>query len=65
MAHARANCQNLSTTISLKEQTLSLIEDYRFENRKDNRSAAIEELVLFGLKYKQLVEKKKRERMLG
>jgi metal-responsive CopG/Arc/MetJ family transcriptional regulator len=65
MAHRRNNCQNLSTTISLKEQTLSLVEDYRFENRKDNRSAAIEELVLYGLKYKQLVEKKKRERMLG
>jgi hypothetical protein len=65
MAHKRKNCQNLSTTVSLKERTLSLIEDYRFENRKDNRSAAVEELILYGLKYKALVEKKKRERMLG
>jgi hypothetical protein len=59
MAHKRKDCQNFSTTISLKEQTFLLIEDYKFENRKDNRSAAIEELVLFGLKYKRLVEKKK------
>jgi metal-responsive CopG/Arc/MetJ family transcriptional regulator len=65
MAHVRANCRNISTTISLEESILQLIEDYRFQNRKDNRSAAIVDLVKKGLKYQALVEKKKREKMLG
>jgi metal-responsive CopG/Arc/MetJ family transcriptional regulator len=63
MAHVRHDSKKLSTTISLEEQMFSLIDDYRFENRKDNRSAAIEELVLFGLKYKKLLEKKRREKV--
>lgn len=65
MAHIRSNCKNLSTTISLEETIFELIEDYRFKNRKDNRSAAIVDLIQKGLKYQALVEKKKRERMLG
>jgi metal-responsive CopG/Arc/MetJ family transcriptional regulator len=64
MAHVRRNCKNLSTTISLEEPIFQAIEDYRFRNRKDNRSAAITDLILKGLKYQALVEKK-RERMLG
>lgn len=62
MAHIRKNCRNLSTTISLDENLLTQIEDHRFATRKDNRSAAIAELIMLGLKYKALVEKK-RERM--
>ena len=64
MAHVRDNCKNLSTTISLEETLLTQIEDYRFTKRKDNRSAAIADLIQKGLKYEALVQKKK-ERMLG
>jgi metal-responsive CopG/Arc/MetJ family transcriptional regulator len=59
MAHARSNCKNLSTTISLDEHLLLKIEDYRFTKRKDNRSAAIADLILKGLKYEELVQKRK------
>lgn len=64
MAHVRSNCKNLSTTISLEEHLLSLVEDHRFKTRKENRSAAIADLLVKGLKYQALVEKKK-DRMLG
>jgi metal-responsive CopG/Arc/MetJ family transcriptional regulator len=59
MAHVRSNCKNVSTTISLEEEVMSLIEDYRFTKRKDNRSAAIADLILKGLKYEALVAKKR------
>ena len=59
MAHVRSNCRNLSTTISLEEALLQLVEDHRFKTRKENRSAAIADLLLKGLKYQALVEKKK------
>lgn len=62
MAHERKNCKNLSTTISIKEKVLSLVEDHRFNTRKENRSAAIEDLIMKGLKYEQLL-KKKREKV--
>lgn len=62
MAHIRKNCVNVSTTYSAPAKVLEKIDDYRFESRKDNRSAAITELIMLGLKYKALVEKK-RERM--
>jgi len=64
MAHIRSNCKNLSTTISLEEHLLGQIEDYRFNKRKDNRSAAIADLIRKGLKYEALLNKK-REKMLG
>lgn len=64
MAHIRSNCRNLSTTISLEETLLSQIEDYRFTKRKDNRSAAIADLIAKGLKYQELLDKK-RAKMLG
>lgn len=64
MAHVRTNCRNLSTTISLEETLLSKIEDYRFASRKNNRSAAIADLIQKGLKYEALL-KKKREKVLG
>jgi metal-responsive CopG/Arc/MetJ family transcriptional regulator len=59
MAHVRHDSKKLSTTISLEEQMFSLIDDYRFENRKDNRSAAIADLILKGLKYEALLQKKR------
>jgi metal-responsive CopG/Arc/MetJ family transcriptional regulator len=64
MAHVRSNCKNVSTTISLEEEVMSLIEDYRFTKRKDNRSAAIADLILKGLKYEALLQKK-REKVSG
>jgi len=64
MAHVRKNCKNLSTTISLEETLLRLVDDYRFNKRKDNRSQAVADLLMKGLKYERLVEKKKRERVL-
>lgn len=62
MAHIRKNCRNLSTTISLDENLLIQIEDYRFNTRKDNRSAAIADLIQKGLKLEELLQKK-RERV--
>ncbi|WP_447579944.1 hypothetical protein [Acinetobacter baumannii] len=64
MAHIRKDSSKPTTTISLEEELLSRIEDYRFSRRKDNRSAAIADLLIKGLKYVELVEKKK-ARMLG
>jgi metal-responsive CopG/Arc/MetJ family transcriptional regulator len=64
MAHVRSNCKNVSTTISLEEEVMSLIENYRFTKRKDNRSAAIADLILKGLKYEALLQKK-REKVSG
>lgn len=63
-AHKRGANYKPTTTIALDESLLLQIEDYRFTKRKDNRSAAIAELVLKGLKYEALVQKKK-ERMLA
>jgi metal-responsive CopG/Arc/MetJ family transcriptional regulator len=62
MAHIRKNCRNLSTTISLDENLLTQIENYRFNTRKDNRSAAIADLIQKGLRLEELLQKK-RERM--
>jgi metal-responsive CopG/Arc/MetJ family transcriptional regulator len=59
MAHVRSNCKNVSTSISLDEKLFGLIDDYRFEKRKDNRSAAIADLILKGLKYEALLQKKR------
>lgn len=64
MAHVRTDCKNLSTTISLDANLLSRIEDYRFSKRKNNRSAAIADLILKGLKYDALVQKKKASRAI-
>jgi metal-responsive CopG/Arc/MetJ family transcriptional regulator len=65
MAHVRKDSSKPTTTISLERQLLELVEDYRFEKRKDNRSDAIADLLRKGLKYVELVEKKKAQRALG
>ncbi|MEH7255074.1 hypothetical protein V7111_23465 [Neobacillus niacini] len=64
MAHIRDNCKNISTTISIEQYVMDHIENYRFDKRKDNRSAAITDLILKGLKYEALLQKK-REKVLG
>ena len=53
-----------TTSIALDEELFVRIDEYRFAKRKDNRSAAIADLIQKGLKYEALVQKKK-ERMLG
>lgn len=65
MAHVRKDSSKPTTTISLEKQLLELVEDYRFTKRKDNRSEAIADLLRKGLKYVELVEKKKAQRALG
>ncbi|MEM5012100.1 hypothetical protein WKH57_15375 [Niallia taxi] len=62
--HVRVDSTKPTTTISWNPKVLSKVEDYRFNNRKDNRSIAVEELVRYGLKYLELVERKK-QRDLG
>jgi metal-responsive CopG/Arc/MetJ family transcriptional regulator len=64
MAHIRKNCRNLSTTISLEEELMMQIENYRFDTRKNNRSAAIADLIMKGLKYNELVQKKREKNRL-
>ncbi|GIN38408.1 hypothetical protein [Heyndrickxia oleronia] len=59
MAHIRHDSSKPSTTISLDHLLLEAVDDYRFEKRKDNRSAAIADLLQKGLKYVELLEKKK------
>lgn len=59
MAHSRGTNYKPTTTVVFDDQLLSMIEDYRFDKRKDNRSQAINELVKYGLRYIELVEKKK------
>lgn len=64
MAHIRKDSSKPTTTISLPPFLLEQVEDYRFSKRKDNRSAAIADLIIKGLKYQELLEKK-RDRMLA
>jgi metal-responsive CopG/Arc/MetJ family transcriptional regulator len=53
-----------TTSIALDEELFVRIDEYRFEKRKDNRSAAIADLILKGLKYEALLQKK-REKVSG
>ncbi|WP_445506823.1 hypothetical protein [Niallia sp. 03190] len=62
--HIREDSSKPTTTISWNKDTLDLVEDYRFTKRKNNRSIAVDELVRYGLKYLELVERKK-QRDLG
>jgi metal-responsive CopG/Arc/MetJ family transcriptional regulator len=64
MAHIRKDSSKPSTTISLEQALFEHIEDYRFNNRKPDRSAAIADLLKYGLRYLELVEKKKAKKKL-
>ncbi|MGE7880345.1 hypothetical protein [Peribacillus muralis] len=63
--HIRKDSSKPTTTISLTPSTLTKIEDYRFNTRKNNRSQAMEEIMLYGFKYLELLEKKKAKRLLS
>lgn len=62
MVHLRKDSVKPTSSISLNPNLWSAIEDYRFEKRKESRSAAIADLVQKGLRYVELVEKKKSSR---
>ena len=48
-----------TTSISLDENLFQQIDDFKFQKRFDSRSQAIAVLIVKGLKYMELVEKKK------
>jgi metal-responsive CopG/Arc/MetJ family transcriptional regulator len=48
-----------TTSITLDEDLFERIDDFRFKKRLDSRSKAISMLIIKGLKYEQIVEKKK------
>lgn len=52
-AHKRGSNYKPTTTITLEEQLLNMIDDYRFDSRKDNRSQAIAELIKLGFEHLQ------------
>jgi metal-responsive CopG/Arc/MetJ family transcriptional regulator len=54
-----------TTSIALDEELFVQIDEYRFIKRKDNRSAAIADLIAKGLKYEALIQKKRAKMMLG
>lgn len=61
-AHKRGANYKPTTTVVFDDTILVNVESYQKRKRKDNRSQAINELVALGLKYAELVEKKKREK---
>lgn len=65
MAHIRKDSSKPTTTIFWTPELLTLVDDYRFETRKDTRSQAVNELAKLGLRYLHLVEKKKAKRLIG
>jgi metal-responsive CopG/Arc/MetJ family transcriptional regulator len=48
-----------TTSISLDEALFQQIDDFKFKKRFDSRSQAIAVLIAKGLKYMEIVEKKK------
>lgn len=65
MAHVRKDSSRPTTTISFNPDLLKMVEDYRFETRKDNRSQAIEEIIKYGFKYLELLEKKRNKQKVA
>lgn len=63
MAHVRKNCTKPSQTISFDPEIYAAAEDYLYDHRKKNFSHSVNELIAYGLKYVDLVEKKKAKRM--
>ncbi|MDP4105305.1 MAG: hypothetical protein Q8935_10140 [Bacillota bacterium] len=59
MAHVRKDCKNDSTTYSASSIIFKMIKNYRHKKEIDTQSEAITQLILKGLKYEALVEKKK------
>ena len=51
-----------TTSIAIDEALLTKIDKFKFRNEIDNRSQAIEKLIMLGFMH---LQQKKRERMLG
>lgn len=58
MPHHRSDSRKPTLTIGMEEELIAEIENYRFQYRKENRSAAIADLVKLGLR----VVKRREER---
>lgn len=65
MAHIRKNCSRPSQTISFDPAIYEAAENYFYDKRKKNFSHSVNELIQYGLKYVELVEKKKSRKALG
>jgi hypothetical protein len=66
MAHVRQNCSKPSQTVSFDPRAYEVAENYLYNKRKKNFSHSVNELIMLGQKYLDLLEKKKeRERLLG
>ena len=68
MAHVRKNCSKPSQTVSFDPKAYEIAENYQFNRRKKNFSHSVNELIILGQKYVELLERqtaKKKERMLG
>lgn len=66
MAHVRKNCSKPSHTVSFDPKVLEIAKDYFHSEGKDNFSQSVNELIILGKKYKDLVERhkaKKREKV--
>lgn len=53
-----------TTSITLDEDLFQRIDDFKFKKRFDSRSQAIAALLIKGLKYEALVQKRKASRVL-
>ena len=68
MAHIRENSSKPTACVSFDPKALKIAEDYQFDRRKKNFSHSVNELIILGQKYVELLERqtaKKKERMLG
>lgn len=59
MAHNRKDSSKPTTTISFDPTVLEKLDDYWYTHRKGNRSKGANELIMLGLKYVELLEKKR------
>jgi metal-responsive CopG/Arc/MetJ family transcriptional regulator len=53
-----------TTSITLDENLFEQIDEFKYQKRYDSRSQAIAALVLKGLKYEALVQKRKAEKAI-
>lgn len=62
MAHKRGTNYRPTTTISLEEQLMNQLDNYRFDTKKNNRSQAVAELLQIAFR---TLENESLERMPG
>jgi len=64
MAHVRKDSSKPTTTISWDAEILSSVENYWRTKGKKNRGDGVNELVKFGLKYVELLEKQRAKKRM-